>query len=189
MEITEITTIFSRSAICADRLYLSAFPKIERHTLREMHRAATKGRAEYLAFSEAGRFVGLAYMIVRGKVAFLLYFAVKDELRNEGRGGCILAALKERYEGRDLMLLIESLHEPCSNRDIRIRRKNFYLRNGMHDTGLIQNTFGGEATYDILNSYEDFDLEAFNAMKAEYPFDSYLEDVVPAGIPDSRRAG
>lgn len=49
------------------RLYLSAFPKIERHTLRELFSASARGDAEFLRFSENGKFIGLAYMIVRGE--------------------------------------------------------------------------------------------------------------------------
>lgn len=160
------------------RLYLTAFPKIERHRLSELFRAARKGDSEFLRFSDEGEFIGLAYMIIRSSVAFLLYFAVDDSNRNRGYGSAILEAIRTRYEGKDVVLLIESLHEKCDNMDIRIRRKGFYLRNGFRETGLIQTSFGGEANYDILSSGETFDRKAYQFMLAHYPFKSYLEEIV-----------
>lgn len=159
------------------KLYLSAFPKIERHTLRELFSASARGDAEFLRFSENGRFIGLAYMIVRGDVAFLLYFAVEENKRSKGHGSAILEAIKDRYDGKDVVLLIESLHEECGNMDIRVRRRGFYLRNGFHDTGLIQSSCGGEANYDILSTGACFNREAYKYMLDNYPFKSYLEDI------------
>ena len=165
---------FSRYAVQAGRLYLTAFPPVERHRLSTLHWACVRGKAEWLVFSDGGTFVGMAYMIVRGDVAFLLYLAVADAQRDKGYGGAILAALSKRYPTCDLVLLIESLHEECDNRDVRIRRRAFYLRNGMIDTGILQQTFSGEANYDILNSRPIFDRAAYTAMLAAYPFRSYL---------------
>lgn len=171
--------VFGKHFFKVRRLYLSAFPKIERHSLRELLHASSNGGAEFLRFSEEGQFIGLAYMIVRGGVAFLLYLAVDEGRRNRGYGAAILDAIKKRYEGKDLVLLIESLHEKCDNPDIRIRRKGFYLRNGFRDTGLIQSSFGGEANYDILNTKEKFSKEEYRYMLSNYPFKSYLEELFP----------
>lgn len=164
------------------RLYLSAFPKIERHPVMELFKASSKDRADFLNFTDSGEFIGLAYMIVRGSVAFLLYFAVDDSKRNKGYGSAILKTIRERYDGKDVVLLIESLHEKCDNMDIRIRRKYFYLRNGFHDTGLIQSSCGGKANYEILNTMEQFSREAYRYMLLSYPFKSYLEDIYKAPI-------
>ena len=131
--------------------------------MRALFAASFRGKAEFLQFTEDGKFVGLAYMIVRGGVAFLLYFAVDEKMRNRGK---------------DVVLLNESLHEKCDNMDIRVRRKGFYLRNGFRDTGFIQTSFGGEANYHILNTRENFDMEAYRYMLSHYPFKSYLEDIV-----------
>ena len=161
------------------RLYLTAFPEIERHSVWELFSASSEGKAEFLQFTDGGAFIGLAYMIVRGEVAFLLYLAVADGKRNRGYGSSILGCLKERYAGKDLVLLIESVHEESDNPDVRTRRKGFYLRNGFQDTGLLQTSFGGEANYDILHSGERFSMDDYRYMLDNYPFKSYLEDIYP----------
>lgn len=171
------TKLSGRHSLKASWLYLRAFPKIERHPLGELFGAASAGSAEFLSFTEDGRFIGLAYMIVRGKVAFLLYFAVAKGKRNRGCGSAMLKMIRERYEGMDVVLLIESLHEECDNMDMRIRRRNFYLRNGFRDTGLIQSSCGGAAIYDILNSNKEFSIEDYRYMLAHYPFTTTLEDI------------
>ena len=175
-ELTD-TKVLGRHFIKVCRLYLTAFPKIERHTLKELFSASSEGKAEFLQFTEDGRFIGLAYMIVRGSVAFLLYLAVDDGRRNRGYGAAMLRAIRERYEGKDVVLLIESLHEKCDNMSIRVRRKGFYLRNGFRDTGLIQTSCGGEADYDILHTEEQFSMESYRYLLAHYPFKSYLEEI------------
>ena len=174
------TKVLGRNFFKVRRLYLTAFPKIERHPVMELFSASAKGRAEFLHFTEDGKFIGLAYMIVRGTVAFLLYFAVDESKRNKGYGSALLGSIRKRYEGKDVVLLIESLHEECDNMDIRIRRKGFYLRNGFRDTGLIQSSCGGQANYDILNTSERFSKEAYRYMLTNYPFRSYLEDIFTA---------
>ena len=171
------TKVLGRNFFKVRRLYLTAFPKIERHPVMELFSASAKGRAEFLQFTEEGEFIGLAYMIVRGSVAFLLYLAVDDSKRNKGYGSAILDSIRKRYEGKDVVLLIESLHEECDNMDIRVRRKKFYLRNGLRDTGLIQNSCGGEANYDILNTREEFSTDAYSYLLDHYPFKTYLEDI------------
>ena len=174
------TRILGKHFFKVRRLYLTAFPKIERHPLTELLSASYKGGAEFLRFSEDGKFVGLAYMIVRGSVAFLLYLAVDERMRDRGYGSAILREIRRRYEGKDVVLLIESLHEECDNMDIRIRRKGFYLRNGFQDTGLVQSSCGGEANYDILNTNGTFSLDAYRVMLENYPFKSYMEETRPA---------
>lgn len=171
------TKILGRNFFKVRRLYLSAFPKIERHDLMELFSASSKGKAEFLQFTEDGKFLGLAYVIVRGSVAFLLYFAVDGSRRNRGYGSAILETIRTKYEGKDIVLLIESLHERCDNMDIRIRRKGFYLRNGFRDTGLIQTSFGGEADYEILHTEEQFSIESYRYLLSHYPFKSYLEEI------------
>ena len=171
------TKILGRNFFKVRRLYLTAFPKIERHPVMELFSASSKGKAEFLHFTENGQFIGLAYMIVRGDVAFLLYLAVDDSKRNVGYGSAILDAIKDRYEGLDVVLLIESLHEPCENIDIRRRRKAFYLRNGFLDTGFLQTSCGGEANYDILNTKDPFSTESYRNLLLNYPFKSYLEEI------------
>lgn len=45
-----------------------------------------------------------------------------------------LNLLKYYYENKQIVIEIESIHEKCDNMENRIRRRNFYLKNGMIST-------------------------------------------------------
>ncbi len=152
-----------------ERLYLTAFPEIERHPIDELFEACEAGNCEWLIFKDEDIPVGMAYMIVRCDVAFLLYLAVVDEHRNHGYGASILKELRHLYDGTELVLLIESLREECDNKEIRIRRRGFYLRNGLYDTDYIQPCGNGTVIYDIISSNPKFDVTKYMRFVREYP--------------------
>ena len=161
----------------AENLYLTAFPEIERHPIEELYDACDTGKCEWLIFKDGQTFAGMAYMIIYEDIAFLLYLAVDDEQRNKGYGAQILKELAQMYDGMEVILLIESLHEECDNMDIRIRRKGFYLRNGFYDTEYIQSTCEGAAIYDILSTSQEFSTDKWKTSVAHYPMTSYMDDL------------
>lgn len=164
----------------AENLYLTAFPEIERHPVEELFDACDTGKCEWLIFMGNGAFAGMAYMVVNEGIAFLLYLAVSESMRNQGIGAAILKELSTHYKGMEIILLIESLKEDCDNMDIRIRRKGFYLRNGFCDTSYIQSSCGGAAIYDILSSGKDFTTERWRNFIDKYPMESYMDETIKA---------
>ena len=161
----------------AEHLYLKAFPEIERHPVDELFEACDTGKCEWLTFKDGDTFIAMAYMIISDGIAFLLYLAVEDDQRNKGYGARILSELSGLYDGMEVILLIESLHEECDNMDIRIRRKGFYLRNGFQDTKFIQSTCEGAAIYDILSTNPDFSKDRWKSFVANYPMESYMDAI------------
>ena len=161
----------------AENLYLTAFPEIERHPIEELYDACDTGKCEWLIFKADQTFIGMAFMVINDGIVFLLYLAVKEEMRNKGNGAQILNELVKRYDGMEVVLLIESLHEECDNMDIRIRRKGFYLRNDFYDTEYIQSTCEGAAIYDILSTSQEFSTDKWKTFVAHYPMKSYMDDL------------
>lgn len=164
----------------AEKLYLTAFPEIERHPTNELIDACDTGKCEWLTFKDNATFVGMAYMVINNGIAFLLYLAVADDQRNKGYGAGILTELARLYASKEVVLLIESLHEECDNMDIRIRRKGFYLRNGFLDTKYIQSTCNGAAIYDILSTCQEFSTDRWKAFVDLYPMESYMDKIFKA---------
>ena len=113
-----------------EALYEAAFPACERKLFSVMAEKAGQG-VDLLAIEDEGAFCGLAIVLVYGAVALLDYFAVMPEKRGGGIGGAALALLKEKYAGRALLIEIEDPDEASENRAERVRRKAFYLKNGM----------------------------------------------------------
>ena len=119
-------------------LYQKAFPESERKPFSLIERKAAMGSMEILVINEGGRRCGLAITAMGPDTDLVLldYFAISEEYRGMGIGTEAILLLKELYCDRQFFLEIEELDETAPNKEERIRRKQFYLRNGMLETGI-----------------------------------------------------
>lgn len=130
-----------------ERLYMEAFPEVERKPFDYVQALCAQGVMDMLAFVEGEAFIGLA-INMRGKTAALLdYFAIDEGKRGGGYGAKALEMLLKHFEGQTYIFEIETLDDAAPNAEERKRRKAFYLRNGLKETGLFVNTY-----------YTDFEL-------------------------------
>ena len=90
------------------------------------------------------------------------YFAVSPEKRNGGYGSKSLKLLLERFRSNKYIFEIEMQDEKAENAQDRKRRKAFYLRNGLKETGLFAHVYGtdfelltpdGSLTYDEYTGF------------------------------------
>lgn len=113
-------------------LYLKAFPSNERKPFPIILQKCKEGSMEILKIEdEKQTFIGLVIMILYKDLAILDYFAIDEAKRNCGSGSQVLSLLNERYHDKRMILEIENPDVPSDNTAERIRRKGFYLRNGM----------------------------------------------------------
>lgn len=132
----EIKKASGRELRWMKKTYLDSFPRSERKPFRLMKQKAGQGMMELLVIREKGRPVGLAITVLHQDLVLLDYFAIHRTCRGQNYGSLALSLLKERYRGKRLLLEIELPDEDAPNREERIRRKQFYLKNGMVETGL-----------------------------------------------------
>lgn len=162
-------------------LYMMAFPKEERKPFEMICRLQQEGKAAVYAIGkEDGTFVGLGIFVLYRDLALLDYFAIAPEQRNKGLGSEALKLLQQVYSGRRFFLEIESVYEKMENnsaeKQIRIRRKQFYLKNGMHSMSYLIWLFGVEMeilTYGDTVSFEEY-------------FELYANTVEPAWLSNVR---
>lgn len=138
------------------RLYRSAFPRAERKPFWLIQGRSKKGAMEILTIEENG-FAGLAIMMYHKENVLLDYFAVEEEKRGCGTGAKALHMLKEKYKDKRFLLEIEL--PDGKDDEIKIRRKNFYLRNGMGETGQKVILFG--VPMEILTTGFDIDFDEY----------------------------
>lgn len=144
-----------------EKLYLSAFPKEERFPFWILEECSKEDNSNLYAILDNDKFVGMYYIVNCDGVYYLMYLAVKEELRNKKYGSKILEDLKEKYK-----TLFLSVDRPTD--EISIERKNFYLRNGFYDTNKYYEDTG--VWYEILctdNEYqitEDMMLKRYTNM-------------------------
>ena len=121
----------SREAVKA--LYETAFPKDEKVPYLLLRLLAGKRNVRFYGIYEEDSFVGLTYLICQKDLVFLFYFAVNDQVRGQGYGSRILRALQKRYGNQKILLSIEPVDENSDNYAQRVKRKEFYQRNGFFD--------------------------------------------------------
>lgn len=145
-----------------ETLYLEAFPASERKPFAIITEKCDSGMVEILYLEQEGAFAGLAITMQDGQYVLLDYFAILKEKRGCGLGGVVLEQLFERYREKQFFLEIEDTREPAENRTQRLRRKRFYLRNGMTELGLRSNVFG--VNMELLGHRANLSFEAYRGV-------------------------
>ena len=109
----------------ARRLYEEAFPREERAPFRLLLKRARQGKADFWSLTESDEWIGMAYILRGGDLAYLFYLAVAKDKRGCGYGTMAIEALKKQYYGCRLFLALETLDKSASNYDQRVKRRDF----------------------------------------------------------------
>ena len=113
-------------------LYMNAFPKSERKPFSIIIKKQKEGTVDILSIeNENNEFVGEAITAKYKDLVLLDYFAIDPEKRSSGYGSLALALLQEKYNNKRFILEIERDDIDCENKEQRIKRKKFYLKNSM----------------------------------------------------------
>lgn len=123
------------------RLYAKSFPRSERKPFGRIVSMMRAGKSDVWCFEKNGRFAGFASTIKDVELILIDYLAVVPKLRSCGVGSAMLAAMKQCAE-KPLFVEIESMYEPGAGQQERIRRKQFYLRNGFEPMNVMADVFG-----------------------------------------------
>lgn len=123
------------------KLYKSAFPGYEQKPFYLIWLTHKKGCVDVWAIEDEGDFSGLAITMNAGDMVLLDYFAIAEGKRGSGIGGKALRELQGHYKGKRFFLEIESVYTQAENLPERIRRKRFYLSNGMTEMKLMAKVF------------------------------------------------
>lgn len=122
-------------------LYLKAFPQSERKPFSVIEKRAANGEMEILAL-RGQAFCGLVITAVCEELVLVDYFAVSEAMRGGGLGSEALSLIRERYKGKNIFLEIERADAVLPADDARMRRKRFYLRNGLVPAEIFLKLFG-----------------------------------------------
>lgn len=138
-------------------LYEEAFPAEEKKPRALMENLASQGKMELLAVVDDQEFIGFAFNMFSKKTALLDYLAISSNHRSSGYGSLVVKELVQRFLNKKYILEIEMQDETAPNAYDRKRRKAFYLRNGLKETGVFANVYDtdfelltpdGELTYE-----------------------------------------
>lgn len=142
-------------------LYRSAFPRAERKPFGTIRRLYSEGKADVWCVLKNGRFSGLATTINGDGLILLDYFAVVKRSRGQGIGREAMACLLELYRDQGVFLEIEDPKAPGLHRQIREKRKEFYLSCGFSELGVRAKVFG--VRMELLGVRCNLDFAGFRA--------------------------
>lgn len=131
------------------KLYKKAFPPEERiPSFFTICKKAKNGKGELFSVFDEDTFIGLAQTVAYGNVVYLYFLAVEENLRGKGFGGLILQGLKEIYRGKKIILNIEELNPSAENYAERLKRQQFYKKNGFELADVKSRE--GKVVYDLM---------------------------------------
>lgn len=117
-------------------LYHSAFPEEEKKPEELIKALVLKNRMELFAITESNEWIGLLFTQNAEAGTLLDFFAIRPDLRGKGNGGKALDLFCRQLSRRPLILEIEDPDPQADHFSKRLRRKQFYLRHGMRETGI-----------------------------------------------------
>lgn len=125
-------------------LYEEAFPANERAPMSILLRKARKPFVDFVVYYEKDTLIGFTYSsLSRGRdLVFVMYLAIDPALRSKGYGSRILEQLRQTYAGSRIILNIEAVEKDSPNAAERLRRRDFYVRNGYTGSGFLMKEFG-----------------------------------------------
>lgn len=140
-------------------IYLEAFPKQERKPYFILRRSVKKGKAVVMTATEGGELLGFTVLIPYKDMVMVDYLAVSSKIRSKGTGSYIMQNVCRHYAGKKIVLLIELLDDQAQNREQRVARRRFYLKNGFTSSDIFIEGVSGEL--EVLNyrgkvSQEDY---------------------------------
>lgn len=141
------------------RLYRKAFPLSERKPFAIILKMYRKGKTDIWYFTRDGKFAGLIFTVNGSSHILLDYLAVEEKQRGAGIGSEILQRMHGHYAGKGVFLEIESIHEESDNKAERLRRRQFYLSNGMKSMEVFVWLFGVKMEllgFDCKLSYDEY---------------------------------
>lgn len=167
-EITEHSSNDIKNAFTA--INNEAFPENERCPLDKFFEFKNLGLdVDILGFfpsEESEDLLGFFITMKNETCAYAWFFAIREDLRNKGLGSEALKLIFERYKDYQMVLDFEAIDETAENNDQRIRRKNFYLRNGWYKTGYFQ--YYCQTEFEIVCSQPMLDTNSYDKLKLSY---------------------
>ncbi len=155
-------------------LMKSSFPEKELVPFFLLRLFSMRKGASFLSFRDGEKFVGTAYLVEEEDNFSVFYLAVSPQMRGKGYGSMILDYVKEKGRGKNINLDVEAVDEGAENISERLKRVEFYRRNGIVDTGY--RLYDNGIRYMVLSSDPStFNPQSFTRMWRHYLFGLFGE--------------
>lgn len=146
-------------------LYAESFSETEKIPIKNLERTLDRG-GEMLRFESEGEFVGFTFSFLDENIRFLVYFAIRADLRSKGYGTGISDMFLKKHSGEKIFLVVEPLDENSADSETRMRRQEFYRRNGFRLAGY--QVVSDDYPFDVMTVNGDVDCETAKRVVKRY---------------------
>lgn len=160
-------------------LLRSAFPRSQQMPVWLLLLLSKRRNVDFLAFYDGDALCGFSFEVGSADMLFVMYLAVSGKIRSRGYGSRMLDDIKRRAGERPVVLDIEPLDPKADNYSQRVRRLEFYRRNGFFETGHVLREPRNE--YTLLSTDGTLDPRALRTTLGALSFGLYVPRVVRAG--------
>ena len=144
-------------------LAVEAFPPEEYLAPDNLIEMSKKDCFDFYYIEDKNAFIGFVVIQTYKNISYLFFLAIAKEYRSKGYGGKTLQLIKETYPNKTQIVDFEMVDVNSSNYNQRIKRREFYLKNGYHETGLFLSYLGVD--YEVFcSSNNTFDEDAFKEL-------------------------
>ena len=141
----ETLTKEHRDVEAVREFYNYSFPDDERMPYDSLLNMEDENHVMYAWYDE-DKLIGMTFTFAYGSLAYLSYICIRREEQDYGYGSKILTALENVYPR--IVVDIEKIK--TEQDDKQIRRKQFYLKNQFHETGVFY--FIYNVDYELLST-------------------------------------
>lgn len=156
-------------------LICRAFPKNEQIPMWLLHILAIRKSVEFTAYYNGDLFCGISYAVNNGNLVFVLYLAVNDKIRSKGYGSAIIQYIKQKFSNKVIALNIEPLDTKSDNYAQRVKRFEFYVKNGFVDTHY--QISDNSDNYQILATTERLSIKEYKSAIKQLSFGLYSPQI------------
>lgn len=142
-----------------EKINNEAFPIYERMSMDDIFSFASDTDTDVLGIYDNSLPIGFAVILKNEKCGYLYYIAIDKNVRSKGYGGAALKKIIASYPDLQIILDFEEIDVNAENNIQRIRRKNFYIKNGFYETGFY--TLLGEVRFEVVCSELPLRKESF----------------------------
>ncbi|MFO7550713.1 MAG: GNAT family N-acetyltransferase [Haliea sp.] len=118
-------------------LYKEAFPGARFIPTWILRYKLRKGKAGFNVLYADNTWIGLIYTTAYKDIIFVQFLAILDSYRSAGLGSKVMDLLREMHSEKRIVLTIEEIDKHATNYQQRIKRREFYERNGFSSSGYI----------------------------------------------------
>jgi len=145
-----------------NKLALEAFPPEEYLAPDKIMDLTREDGFNFLAYYDKNKFIGFTVVKIYKKMSYLFFLAVDRNFRRQGYGSKIIQKLKELYPDCNQVADFEKVDKKAENYEQRVKRKNFYLKNGYRETGKFLSYLNVD--YEVMSEDNDFNFDLFKEL-------------------------